>query len=135
MLRGIRAVSVIVASVLPFTSSAWATSPGQSGSSTAEGIREAREQWLAGALQAALRLGCTPDSIQQLSSESVDDAIQYFGQTAKPGACLILAPISNDPESMRYSLATGGTVNGMEIRYLSDVGQVRIQHGAAVKNR
>jgi hypothetical protein len=86
-------------------------------------------------MQAALRFGCTPDSIQQLSSESVEDAIQYFGQTAKPGACLILTPISNDPATMRYSLATGGTVNGMEIRYLSDVAQVRIQHGAAVSSR
>ena len=137
MYRKISAVLVIAVCGLLSAGSASATPPGRSGSSDAPAseISEAREQWLLGAMKAALRFGCTPDSIQQLSSESVDDAIRYFGQTARPGACLILAPFSNDPASMRYSFATGGKVDGIEILYLSDVPEARIQHGSAVRIR
>jgi hypothetical protein len=102
---------------------------------TESAISEAHEQWLAGAEQAAARFGCGSETIQQLSSESLEDAIRFFGMTAKTGSCLILYPISRDPASMRYSFASGGKAGGIDILYLSDVAQVRITHGAAVTDR
>jgi len=95
-------------------------------------VLAARTQWLAGIGEAAASYGCTDISVQQGSSESIADAVNRFGLTAGDGACLILWPISTDPDSIRYSLAWGGTVDGKQILYVSDVGRMRIWNSLEV---
>ena len=97
-------------------------------------LDQARAQWLAGMEEEAARFGCDPELIQQQPGESVAEAIQVYRLAAKAGSCLILQPISTDPGTMRYSFASGGKVDGVEILYISDVPQVRIKNGAAVGN-
>ncbi len=93
-------------------------------------VREAHEQWLAGVSKAATGFGCGPDLIQQLPTESVTEVLHLFALTARNGSCLVLLPVSTDPNAMRYSFASGGKIDGVEIRYLSDVGQMRVWNGA-----
>jgi hypothetical protein len=95
-------------------------------------VEEAHQQWLAGVGQAAARYGCTPDLIQQLPSETVAEVVSLYVQTAHKGSCLVLLPVSTNATSTRYSFASGGTVDGVEILYLSDVSRVRIWKGAEV---
>jgi hypothetical protein len=95
-------------------------------------VEEAHQQWLAGVTQAAARFGCSPDLIQQLPSESVAEVVSLYVQTAHKGSCLVLLPVSTNAASTRYSFASGGTVDGVEILYLSDVSRVRIWNGAEV---
>jgi len=129
-----------IASAVGSDSSITATAVQASGSNVSTGaaaspvpdpaIQEAHEHWLAGVVKAAAGFGCSPDLIQQLPTESVTDALHLFALTAKPGSCLVLSPVSTDPGSMRYSFASGGKIDGIEIRYLSDVGRIRIWNGA-----
>jgi hypothetical protein len=100
----------------------------------AEAIAQMHEQWLAGVTKAAQRFGCNPELIEQLPSENVAEAVKFFSQTAKPGSCLVLQPISQYVGPVRYSLASGGTVDGVQIRSISDVPQVRIHNGVATGN-
>jgi len=96
-------------------------------------VLEARERWLAGVAEAASRFGCSPASlIQQLPTESVAEVVKLFVLTSEQGACLVLLPVSTDPGSARYSFASGGKVDGVEIRYLSDVARPRIWNGVEV---
>jgi len=95
-------------------------------------VEQAHEEWLAGAARAAAEFGCGPDLIQQLPTESVTDVIHLFALTATKGTCVVLLPVSTEPGSIRYSFASGGDVDGTEIHYLSDVGQMRIRNGVAV---
>jgi len=95
-------------------------------------VSEAHEQWLAGVAQEAAHYGCAPQLIEQLPTESVTDVVKLFALTASKGTCLVLQPVSTDSTSIRYSFASGGSVDGIEIFYLSDVGRVRIWNGAAV---
>ena len=89
----------------------------------------AHDQWLAGVADAADSYGCSDVSVQQQSTESVNDVIDRFGQTASEGSCLVLWPISTDPTVIRYSFAWGGTIDGKDIFFISDVSQMRIWNG------
>jgi hypothetical protein len=92
-------------------------------------VEEAHQQWLAGVAQAAARYGCSPDLIQQLPSETVADVVKLYVQTAHKGSCLILSPTSTVAGPTWYSFASGGTIDGVEILYLSDANQSRIWNG------
>jgi hypothetical protein len=95
-------------------------------------VEEAHQQWLAGVADAGARYGCGPDLIQQLPSETVADVVKLYVQTAHKGSCLVLTPISTDTGPIWYSFASGGTIDGVEILYLSDVNQLRIWNGIEV---
>jgi hypothetical protein len=91
---------------------------------------EAHEQWLAGASEAAASFGCDEVAVQQQEREALADAVKLFTLTATgKKACLVLSPISTDPASRRYSFAWGGQVDGIDVYYISDVGQMRIWQG------
>ena len=94
-------------------------------------VAAVHEQWLAGVAKAAASYGCSPKLIQQLPTESISDVVKLYGLTADKKTCLVLQPVSPDPTSMRYSLASGGQVDGVDILYLSDVGKVRIWDGTS----
>jgi len=96
------------------------------------GLTEAHEKWLVGAPAAARSHGCSEGLITQLPSESVAEVVKLFALTGNKETCIILQPVSTDPDSMRYSFASGGKVDGLEIRYLSDVGKLRIWNGVEV---
>jgi hypothetical protein len=100
-----------------------------------DALAEAHEQWLAGVAKAAESYGCNPELVQQQPNETVAEAVSVYAQTAAKGSCLVLLPISTDPTSIRYSFASGGTVDGVEIFYLSDVSKVRIWQGAPVEGK
>jgi hypothetical protein len=89
-------------------------------------VVEAHDQWLAGVADAADSYGCSDISLQQQSTESISEVIDRFGQIASEGSCLALWPISTDPTTIRYSLSWGGTIDGKDIVYISDVSQMRI---------
>lgn len=95
-------------------------------------IEEVHRQWLAGVVEEAAQYGCKPELVQQLPGESVTDALKLFAETAQNGSCLVLAPISSDMEHLRYSFASGGKIDGVEILYLSDVSRIRIREGVEV---
>jgi hypothetical protein len=95
-------------------------------------VLAAHDQWLAGVAAAAESYGCTDISIRQGPDEPVSNALNRFGLSAPKGSCLVLYPISTNPKTLRYSLASGGTIEGREILYLSDVGQMRIWDGVAL---
>ena len=95
-------------------------------------IAQAQSQWLSGVAAAATTFGCTGISVQQQPTQTVADALNQFVQTANEGSCLALAPISTNPTCIRYSFAWGGKINGIDIYYLSDVGQMRIWNGTAL---
>jgi hypothetical protein len=92
----------------------------------------AHDQWLDGVAEAAASYGCTNVSVQEEETESIPEVINRFGQSASEGSCLVLWPISTDPTSNRYSLAWGGTIDGKDILYISDVSQMRIWNGIEV---
>jgi hypothetical protein len=92
-------------------------------------IVSAHSQWLADVEDAAASYGCKDTSVQQQSTESINDVIDRFGQTATEGSCLVLWPISANPGAIRYSFAWGGTIDGKDILYISDVSQMRIWNG------
>lgn len=92
---------------------------------------EAHDQWLAGVSEAAASFGCDEVAVQQQEREALADAVKLFTLTATgKKACLVLSPISTDPASRRYSFAWGGQVDGIDVYYISDVGQMRIWQGA-----
>lgn len=93
-----------------------------------------QNQWLAGVAAAAASYGCKDISVQQQSTESLTDAISRFELTASEGSCLVLWPISTNPNLVWYSLAWGGKVNGKDILYISDVGRLRIWNGVDAGN-
>jgi hypothetical protein len=94
-------------------------------------LAEAHEQWLAGVSEAAASFGCDEVAVQQQEREALTDAVKLFTLTATgTKACLVLSPISTDPASRRYSFAWGGQVDGIDVYYISDVGQMRIWQGA-----
>ena len=95
-------------------------------------IQAAHSEWLAGVAAAAATYGCDNPLVEQQSTESVSAAISRFGLTATEGSCLVLLPVSTIEGSLRYSIAWGGTVNGIDILYISDVSQMRVWNGAAV---
>jgi hypothetical protein len=95
-------------------------------------VEEAHQQWLTGVTAAATRYGCSPDLIQQLPSETVADVVKLYAETAHKGSCLVLLPVSTDAGSTWYSFASGGTIDGVEILYLSDVNRMRIWNGVEV---
>jgi hypothetical protein len=92
-------------------------------------ILEAQKKWIDGAVEAAAIYGCTHPTIQQATTESVAEALKVYLLTADKSSCLILSPISADPESNRYSYAWGGNVDGVDIYYISDVSRPRILLG------
>jgi hypothetical protein len=92
-------------------------------------ILEAHQKWIEGAVEAAAIYGCAHPTIQQNTSESVAEALKVYLLTADKSSCLILSPISPDPESNRYSYAWGGNVDGVDIYYISDVSRPRILLG------
>jgi hypothetical protein len=92
-------------------------------------ILEAHQKWIEGAVEAAANYGCAHPTIQQNTSESVAEALKVYLLTADKSSCLILSPISPDPESNRYSYAWGGNVDGVDIYYISDVSRPRILLG------
>jgi hypothetical protein len=89
-------------------------------------VAGAHDQWLSGVAEAAASYGCTDVSVQQEETESIPDVIDRFGQSASEGSCLVLWPISTDPTVTLYSLAWGGTIDGKDIFYISDISQMRI---------
>lgn len=95
-------------------------------------ILAAHNAWLAGVAQAAAVDGCTNISVQQQESESLADAIARFTLTGSEGSCLVLWPVSTDANQVRYSFSWGGTTDGKDILYLSDVSQPRIWNAAPV---
>jgi hypothetical protein len=95
-------------------------------------VVQAHNNWLAGLPNAARIYGCTSVAVLQQSTQTVDDAIADFAQTANEGSCLALWPISTDPTVLRYSFAWGGVADGKDIFYLSDIDQLRIWNGAEV---
>jgi len=95
-------------------------------------ILEAHQRWIEGAMEAAATYGCTHPTIQQDTSESLAEALKVYLLTADKSSCLILSPISPDPESNRYSYAWGGNVDGVDIYYISDVSRPRILLGNPV---
>jgi len=95
-------------------------------------IAAANDQWLSGVAEAAASDGCTDVSVQQDGTESIPDVIVRFGQSASEGSCLVLWPISTDPSVNLYSLAWGGTINGKDIFYISDISQMRIWNSIEV---
>jgi len=95
-------------------------------------IAAASDQWLAGVAEAAASDGCTDVSVQQEEAESIPDVIVRFGQSASEGSCLVLWPISTDPSVNLYSLAWGGTIDGKDIFYISDISQMRIWNSIEV---
>jgi hypothetical protein len=95
-------------------------------------ILEAHQRWINGAVEAAAIYGCTHPIIQQGTTEDVAEALKVYLQTADRSSCLILSPISSDPESTRYSYAWGGNVDGVDIYYISDVSRPRILLGTPV---
>lgn len=92
-------------------------------------VSVAHDKWLAGLARAAASFGCTSVSVQQQQDETLADALGRFVSAGPENSCLGLWPISTDPTFSRYSFAWGGTVNGKDIFYISDVGQVRIWNG------
>lgn len=95
-------------------------------------ILEAHQKWIEGAVEAAAIYGCAHPTIQQNTSESVAEALKVYLLTADKSSCLILSPISADPELNRYSYAWGGNVDGVDIYYISDVSRPRILLGNPV---
>ena len=95
-------------------------------------VAAANNQWLSGVAEAATSYGCTDVSVQQEETESIPDVIVRFGQSASEGSCLVLWPISTDPAEIRYSLAWGGTIDGKDIFYISDISQMRIWNSIEV---
>ncbi|MFZ0304485.1 MAG: hypothetical protein WAL75_17470 [Terracidiphilus sp.] len=95
-------------------------------------VVDAHEQWLDGVADAAAADGCTDISVQQEEDETIPEVIGLFGQTGSEGSCLVLWPISTDPTVIRYSLAWGGTIDGKDILYISDVSQMRIWNAEVV---
>lgn len=92
-------------------------------------ILDAHQRWIDGASEAAAIYGCTHPVVQQDGTESVADALKVYVLTADKSSCLILSPVSSDPESNRYSYAWGGNVDGVDIYYISDVSRPRILMG------
>jgi hypothetical protein len=92
-------------------------------------ILEAHQKWIDGAVEAAAIYGCSHPTIQQGSTESVAEALKVYLLTADKSSCLILSPVSSDPELNRYSYAWGGNVDGVDIYYISDVNRPRILLG------
>lgn len=95
-------------------------------------ILEAHQKWIDGAIEAAAVYGCLHPTVQQDGTESVADALKVYLLTAGQSSCLILSPVSPDPESKRYSYAWGGNVDGVDIYYISDVSRPRILLGDPV---
>ncbi len=92
----------------------------------------AHNQWLADVAEVAASYGCTNTSVQQQETESIPDVIVRFGADATEGSCLILRPISTNPAVILYSQAWGGMVDGKDILYISDIGQLRIWNAVQV---
>ncbi len=95
-------------------------------------ILEAHQKWIDGAVESAAIYGCTHPIIQQGTTENVAEALKVYLLTADKSSCLILSPISADPELTRYSYAWGGNVDGVDIYYISDVSRPRILLGTPV---
>jgi len=95
-------------------------------------ILEAHKRWIEGAVEAAALYGCTHPTIQQNSNDEVAEALKVYLLTADKSSCLILSPISADPDLNRYSYAWGGNVDGVDIYYISDVNRPRILLGNPV---
>lgn len=95
-------------------------------------VVQSHNRWLEGVADVANSYGCTDISIEQEETESLPDAIKRFGLTAKEGSCLVLWPVSVDPNSRRYSLAWGGQVNGKDLLYISDISQISIWNAAPI---
>jgi hypothetical protein len=93
------------------------------------------QQWLEGLADAAARNGCNAELVIQQPNESVEEVLQLFTLTAREGSCLALFPISTAADPIRYSFASGGRVDGVEVRYLSDVSRIRIWNGIPVDQK
>jgi hypothetical protein len=89
----------------------------------------AHDLWLTGVADAAASYGCKDASVQQQATESIAEVVNRFGLTAGEGSCLVLWPISTNPEVTRYSFAWGGLIDGKDILYISDVSQMMIWNG------
>jgi hypothetical protein len=98
-------------------------------------VNAAHDRWLAGVAEAAAEHNCQGELVQQLPTETVDDAIKFYLQVATARTCLVLQPVSGEPDSIRYSFASGGEKDGVDILYISDVSQIRIWNGAEVAGK
>ncbi len=87
------------------------------------------EQWLAGATAAAKQFGCTKVAVEQQPNETIADAVKLFGLVATQGSCLVLAPVSTNTRTLRYSFARGGKVDGIDLLYISDTSTVKVWNG------
>lgn len=96
-------------------------------------VEDAHLRWLAGVAAAAVQHGCDPNLIQQAPTESVGDAVKIYLSAASEHTCLVLQPVSADPGPMRYSFASGGEVDGIDIVYISDVSRMRIWNGQEIR--
>jgi hypothetical protein len=92
-------------------------------------VTEAHERWLAGVQAAAAEHGCKGELIQQQPNESVEETIKLYAQIANEHTCLVLQPVSTEPNSQRYSFSSGGEIDGVSILYISDVSQMRVWNG------
>ena len=95
-------------------------------------VANMHEQWLAGASAAAKQYGCTKVAVEQQPNETVEDAVKLFGLVATEGSCLVLAPVSTNLRSTRYSFANGGKLNGIDVLYISDLPRARIWKGISL---
>ena len=95
-------------------------------------VAAGKDQWLSGVAEAAASDGCTDVTVQQEETESISGVLDRFGRTASEGSCLVLWPISTDPSATVYSLAWGGTIDGKDIFYISDVSEMRIWNSVDV---
>ena len=95
-------------------------------------ILDAHRSWLSGAGKAGASFGCTRIVVEQQANESIADALKLFFLVAHQGECLLLYPVSATVMSPRYSFARGGQMNGLEIRYISDVATPRIWNSTEV---
>ena len=92
------------------------------------------DKWLAGAASAAKQFGCTKVAVEQQPNETITDAVKLFGLVATEGSCLVLAPVSTNLRSTRYSFANGGKLNGIDVLYISDLPRPRIWKGNSLGN-
>jgi hypothetical protein len=94
-------------------------------------VTEMHDQWLAGATAAAKQFGCTNVAVEQQPNESIADAVKLFGLVATEGSCLVLAPVSTNTRTVRYSFARGGKVDGIDLLYISDTSTLKVWNGVS----
>ena len=96
---------------------------------------ERHQKWLDGLAEAGARNGCKAELIVQQPGETVEEVLRLYALTASEGSCLALFPVSTGTDPIRYSFASGGKIDGVEVYYLSDVSRIRIWTGVPVPEK